>query len=108
MFQEDHAAFLADWGIDGSLDGTPVRVLFAAPGDSTLLQGAGVSVDRPRAMMPRACCPPLFTVPGEEPVLELPDLPAHLPHYPARWLVREERPDGTGWVTLILAEHPAA
>lgn len=106
MLDDDPDVFLDDDGLDGVLDGSPVRVLFAAPGDASLLAGVGVAADKPRALLPRSACPPLFLVPGAEPVLELPTLPEVLPDYPARWLVREERPDGMGWVTLILVAHP--
>ena len=90
MFAEDLAPFFADFGEDASLAGVSVRVIFDAPGGSSL----GVGIEQPQVQIRTADVPAAYK--DAEIVL------------PARgtFRVREHTPDGTGMSLLTLREVP--
>lgn len=82
---ENFAVYLRAWGVDGTLAGAPVRVIFDDPGATA----GGMSVREPQAQLPTADVPAEYY----EAALEIPQ---------GSFKVREHLPDGTGWSVLLL------
>jgi hypothetical protein len=101
---EDFDVYFEDEGEDAVLDGDPVRGLYGAPGTTALSgTGIGMSVDKPRFLLPTASIPPRSSSPNDDPVLEFAVARADRD---VRYLVTEVMPDGTGMSTLVLSRHP--
>jgi hypothetical protein len=86
MFAEDLPAFLGDFGVDGTLAGQPVRVIFDDPGAAP----QGISVREPQVQLPTASVP----AGCYQAALVIPQ---------GSFTVREHLPDGTGWSVLLLS-----
>lgn len=82
---EKFAVYLKAWGVDATLAGQPVRVIFDAPG----AVAAGAAVLEPQAQLPTA------GVPAQPYGAQL-----VLPQ--GTFKVAEHQPDGTGWSVLLL------
>lgn len=89
MFAEDLRIFFADAGVDGTLAGQPVRVLFDSPADEML--GGGLIAQQPQVLIATASVP--ADVEGE---------PLVIPQ--GSFTVRAHLPDGTGMSTLHLTK----
>jgi hypothetical protein len=104
---EDLAAYFADWGEAGLIDGVAVVGIFAAPYSADPLGGAGMSTSEPRFLLASASVPPRATAPDADPVLELPT--RHAAGLTWRYVVREVAPDGSmpaaGCTSLTLVKH---
>ena len=103
---ETPAAFLADFGEAGTLDGAAVQGIFSAPYGLAQL-GIGQSTTEPRFLLPDAMVPASASS-SETDVVLLLSAGAALRYpggTPRRYRVREVQPDGTGWTTLILHVH---
>lgn len=87
MFAEDLSIFFADFGVDGTLGGQPVRVLFDAPADEML--GGVMLAQQPQAQIATASVP-----------ASVEELPLVIPQ--GSFTVRLHVPDGTGMSTLHL------
>lgn len=86
---EDLSIFFADCGVDGTLGGQPVRVLFDAPSDAML--GGGMVAQQPQALIASASVP-----------ASPEGLPLVVPQ--GTYSVRTHLPDGTGISTLLLSK----
>lgn len=82
---EDFGVYLRAWGVEGTLAGQPVRVIFDDPGDTA----GGMSVREPQVQLPTADVPADYL----DAVLQIPQ---------GSYRVREHLPDGTGWSVLLL------
>ncbi len=87
-FAETLAPMFADFGVDGTLAGAPVRVIFDAAAANSF-SGAGMVAADPQATIATACVP--AAPHGAE--LAIPQ---------GRYVVREHLPDGTGLSLLTL------
>lgn len=87
-FAETLAPMFADFGVDGTLAGAPVRVIFDAAGAGNL-QGVGMIAADPQVTVPTACVP----ASPHGAALIVPQ---------GRYVVREHLPDGTGMSVLTL------
>ena len=88
-FAEDLSVFVADFGDDGTLDGTPVRGNYSAPGVGASLGQAEAAATEPQLELPTASLP---TAPVGR-TLVIPQ---------GTFVVREHIPDGTGMSVLLL------
>lgn len=88
-FAETLTPFFADFGVDGTLAGQPVRVIFDAPADQML--GGGLIAQVPQVQIASA------SVPADAEGLAL-VIPA------GSYTVREHLPDGTGLSVLRLTK----
>lgn len=86
---ENLSVFLVHGGVDGTLAGQPVRVLFSNPYNLANIGGVGASTSSPTAWLPTA------NVPGNW-------LDADLVVPAGTFKVKEHQPDGTGGSLLIL------
>lgn len=91
-FAEDLAPFFADFGVDGTLAGQPVRVIF----DTPAREAFGVVSGEPACQLPTASVP----TPVEHARLVVP-----LGEWYGNYTVRQHLPDGTGVSTLVLARE---
>ena len=82
---EDFAAYALALGVDGTLAGAPVRVIFDAAG----LVSSGISAVQPQVQLPTASVPASY----QGAALVIPQ---------GSFTVEEHVPDGTGWSTLLL------
>lgn len=89
-FTESFTPYFADFGVDGTLAGQPVRVLFDAPVLDELGGGAGVAAAQPQVSIATASVP--ASVYGATLVV-----PA------GTYTVREIESDGTGLSILRLS-----
>lgn len=89
MLTEDLGIFFADCGVDGTLDGDAVRVLFDAAADEML--GGGLLAVQPQAQIATASVP----ANPEGLTLVIPQ---------GTYTVRLHVPDGTGMSTLHLTK----
>lgn len=87
-FVEDFSIFLADFGVDGTLAGAAVRVIFDSPAGTDL---GGVTTTQPQAQIASVSVP--AAVFGAD--LVIPQ---------GSFTVREALPDGTGMTLLLLSE----
>lgn len=85
MFSEDFTVYLADFGVDGTLAGEAVRVIFDSPGSTTV----GATALQPQAQLPTANVPAAYY----QAALVIPQ---------GSFTVVEHLPDGTGWSLLLL------
>lgn len=90
-FTEDLTPFFADFGVDGTLNGQPVRGIYDAPGVTANLGSAGASVTEPQLLLPTASVPASYY--GATLVI-----PA------GTFTVREHIPDGTGLSLLLFQD----
>ena len=90
-FVEDFRPLLAEFGVDGTLDGVPVRVIFDNPYAEAL---QGIATRMPTAGLPSAQA----TGVTQQSLLVLPGV--------GTFRVRSPEPDGTGWTTLMLEQRP--
>jgi hypothetical protein len=86
MLTQDHSIFYADFGVDATLAGAPVRGYYRAQGR----EGAGAAATDPTFELPTASVPATaygatLVVPSE-----------------GAFIVREHLPDGTGISVLTL------
>lgn len=88
-FQEDLSVFFADFGVDGTLDGAAVRVIFDAPAVGEGMAGLAMSAVAPQVQLRTSDVP--AEVYGK--TLVLPQ---------GTFTVNEHVPDGTGMSTLLL------
>lgn len=91
MAVEDFDIYLDEWGVDATLNGQPVRVLF----DNAYEEGFGVSTRQPMASMPTAVAQAVGA--EQDSVLMIGAATYH---------VRADKPDGTGWTVLTLELQP--
>jgi hypothetical protein len=89
-FAENLAPFFAEFGDDGTLAGSPVRVLYDSPYIEAGLGSAGMSAREPSVRIKSV------SVPGSifGATLVIPQ---------GTFKVRESQPDGTGITTLLLS-----
>lgn len=87
-FVEDLTPFFADFGVDGTLAGSPVRVIFDEPGRPQL-GGVGMAARDPQVQIATASVPASY-------------LNAALVIPQGSFKVLEHLPDGTGLSTLML------
>lgn len=87
MFADDTALFFADFGVEATLDGAAVRVIFDAQADELL--GGGIVAQQPQAHIATASVP----ADPEGLLLVLPQ---------GTFSVRTHLPDGTGLSVLHL------
>ena len=85
MFAEDHGIYLADFGVDATLDGQAVRVIF----DNAYTEVLGLATRSPRAGLPSSSAGSaqqgsVLVVSG------------------TTYQVASVQPDGTGWTELML------
>ena len=97
MIDDDPQVFLADWGEEVFIDDQPAQGIFSARSVVDPVGMAGQLGMEYSLMLPASSVPPRGAA---DPVVDVPG------RIPVRYLAREVRPDGTGWVTLILAKHP--
>lgn len=86
-FVEDMTPLFADFGVDGTLSGSPVRVIFDRPTGDPL----GMTTPMPQVTLPTAAV--TDSVVGQ--TLAIPA---------GTFVVRERADDGTGITTLMLTE----
>lgn len=86
---ENFGAFLADFGVDGTLDGAPVLGIYDAPGATTGSADFAAATLDPQYQLPTASVP---TAPVGKTLV----IPA------GTFKVREHVPDGTGMSLLVL------
>ncbi len=93
-FVEDFAPFLADFGVDATLDGQAVRVIFDRAFDVAAMAARGLATDAPQVMLPTAGVP-------ASPHGKVIDIPGA-----GRFVVVDNQPDGTGMSVLVLERAP--
>lgn len=84
-FVEDFTPYLADFGVDATLDGQPVRVIF----DNAYTEVLGLATRSPRAGLPTARAGSV----QQGSVLVVAG---------TTYQVASVQPDGTGWTDLML------
>ena len=92
-FVEDLTPLFADFGDDGTLAGSPVRVIFDEPG-RVQLGGVGMAVRDPQVQIATASVP----ASPEGAALVIPQ---------GSFTVRQHIPDGTGLSLLMLSKAAA-